>query len=119
MMNRSLRLFFFLLLLSVAAAAPGADFSIRLPVSATVTSTDNTGKTWRQNGFLPVPYVAAVNQISACLRGQGWKRTQYISLGKDKSRCIMVWECGGKKITVMVWRILVDQSGFSWGINID
>ena len=96
-----------------------ADFSIRLPVSAVITNSDNSGKTWKQNGYIPITYVTAVTQMSACLRGQGWKEIQYIGMGKDKSRCIMVWQRGKKKITVMIWKVLVDQSGFSWGINHD
>lgn len=95
----------------------GDDFSIHLPVSAVVTSSDNSGKTWKQNGYLPVTNATAITQMSACLRGQGWKEIQHIGMGKDKSRCIMVWQCGKKKITVMIWRVMVDQSGFSWGIN--
>jgi hypothetical protein len=91
-------------------------YSIRMPVSAVITESDDSGKTWRQNGVMPVTYVSAVSQIKACLGNQGWKLKQNISLGSTMDRTLMNFEKGKKKITVMVWKIKLTQAGFSWGI---
>jgi hypothetical protein len=107
------------LLLLVLSQAHGAvkTYAIRMPVSAVITSSDDSGKTWRRNGAIPVTYVSAVNQIKACLGGQGWKLTQTIPLGNRQDRTLMNFQNGKQKITVMVWKIKLNQAGFSWGIE--
>lgn len=91
-------------------------YSIRMPVSAVITESDDSGKTWRQNGVMPVTYVSAVSQLKACLGSQGWNLKQTIPLGSASDRTLMNFEKGKKKITVMVWKIKLTQAGFSWGI---
>lgn len=91
-------------------------YSIRMPVSAVIMESDDSGKTWRQNGVMPVTYVSAVSQLKACLGSQGWKLKQTILLGNATDRTLMNFEKGKKKITVMVWKIKLTQAGFSWGI---
>ena len=91
-------------------------YSIRMPVSAVITESDDSGKTWRQNGVMPVTYVSAVSQLKACLGSQGWKLNKTIPLGSAMDRTLMNFEKGKKKITVMVWKIKLTQAGFSWGI---
>jgi hypothetical protein len=91
-------------------------YSIRMPVSAVITESDDTGKTWRRNGVMPVTYVSAVNQIKACLGGQGWRLKETIPLGNTQERTLMNFGNGKLKITVMVWKIKLNQAGFSWGI---
>lgn len=91
-------------------------YSIRMPVSAVITDTDDSGKTWRQNGVMPVTYTSAVNQLKACFCSQGWKLKQTIPLGREKDRTLLSFEKGKSKVTVMVWKIKLNQAGFSWGI---
>jgi hypothetical protein len=54
--------------------------------------------------------------MKACLCGQGWKLKQTIPLGNANDRTLMNFEKGKLKITMMVWKIKVNQAGFSWGI---
>lgn len=116
MMNRKTLLFLMLMALPQAQAAVKT-YAIRMPVSAVITNSDDSGKTWRRNGAIPVTYVSAVNQIKACLGGQGWKLTQTIPLGNSHDRTLMNFQNGKLKITVMVWKIKLNQAGFSWGIE--
>jgi hypothetical protein len=104
-----------LIALSHAQAAVKT-YSIRMPVSAVITESDDSGKGWRRNGAMPVTYTSAVNQIKACLCGQGWKLKQTIPLGNANDRTLMNFENGKMKITAMVWKIKLNQTGFSWGI---
>ncbi len=91
-------------------------FSLRMPVTAVITEADDSGKTWRRNGVMPVTYVSAVNQMRACLKGQGWIAKQVIPLGRKNDRTLISFENGKQKITVMLWRIDLAKTGFSWGI---
>jgi hypothetical protein len=91
-------------------------YAIRMPVSAVVTASDDSGTTWRRNGVMPVTYVSAVSQMKACLGGQGWVLRQTIPLGKGNDRTLMNFENGKRKITMMIWKIKLNQTGFSWGI---
>jgi hypothetical protein len=65
---------------------------------------------------MPVTYVSAVTQMSACLRGQGWVVKQTIPLGRKNDRTLINFQNGKQKITVMLWRIDLAKTGFSWGI---
>jgi len=107
-----------LLLLLALLPAQGAvkTYAIRMPVSAVITESDGSGKTWRRNGVMPVTYVSAVTQIKACLSGQGWRLKETIPLGNDNERTLLNFGSGKFKITVMVWKIKLNQAGFSWGI---
>jgi len=107
-----------ILLLLAFSQAQGAvkTYSIRMPVTAVITEKDDSGKTWRRNGVMPVTYQSAVNQIKACLGGQGWHLKQTIPMGNDNDRILMNFQNKKLKITVMVWKIKLNQAGFSWGI---
>jgi len=105
-------------LLALLLPAQGAvkTYSIRMPVTAVITESDDSGKTWRRNGVMPVTYVSAVNQLRACLTSQGWVVKQTIPLGRKNDRTLINFENGKQKITVMIWRIELAKTGFSWGI---
>lgn len=107
-----------LALLSLLLPAQGAvkTYSLRMPVTAVITESDDSGKTWRRNGAMPVTYTSAVNQLRACLTGQGWVVKQIIPLGRKNDRTLINFEKGKQKITVMIWRMDLAKTGFSWGI---
>ena len=94
------------------------DVSLRLPVNAVVVSEDVSGTTWRQNAVLRVTYTAAVNQLKAVIGQQGWRLKQELTLGTAASdRSLIVFTRGKTDITVMVWKISVGETGFSWGAS--
>ena len=107
-----------LLILVGFSPAQGAvkTYSLRMPVTAVITESDDSGKTWRRNGIMPVTYMSAVNQMKACLAGQGWIVKQIIPLGRKNDRTLINFEKGKQKITVMIWRMDLAKTGFSWGI---
>jgi len=107
-----------LLLLVGLLPAQGAvkTFAVRMPVTAVITESDDSGKTWRRNGVMPVTYISGVNQLRACLTGQGWVVKQIIPLGRKNDRTLINFEKGKQKITVMIWRIDLAKTGFAWGI---
>lgn len=103
-------------LLMMCAGVHATDIRLKLPVNAEVVSEDVSGTTWRQNARLKVPYVAAVNQIKAVIGQQGWRQKQELTLGNQKDRCLLVFAQGKTEITVMIWKVGIAETGFSWGV---
>ena len=109
--------FLILSVMAVTAWAGVTDVSLRLPVNAEVVSEDTFGSTWKQNAALRVTYVSAINQLKAVIGQQGWQLKQELKLGLANDRCLLVFERGKTGITVMVWKVGVSETGFSWGVN--
>ena len=102
---------------ALGMAGHAQDASLRLPVNAKVVSEDVSGTTWRQNCVLQVTYTAAVNQLKAVIGSQGWSLKQELGLGTQNDRCLLVFSRGKTDLTVMVWKIGVGETGFSWGVS--
>ena len=92
-----------------------AALDIRLPVGSIVTDNDSSGKTWNQNGFLNVTFVAARAHFSSVLASQGWRHVQSIEMGREKKQEIMTWQRGDVRIILMLWKISTAKTGFAWG----
>ena len=108
-----MKLFFFVVICSLGVLA--VENSFRLPVGSIVLENDSSGKTWNQNGLMNVTFVSAMAQFKSTLKSQGWKETQHINMGKEKKQAIMTWQRGDDKITLMLWKINTNTTGFSWG----
>lgn len=96
-------------------ACVAADRPFRLPICAVVTEAAGSG--WRQNGQMPVTFQAARQQLAAAVRSGGWACQHTIPLGDKSDRVLTKWRKGNRNLTMMVWRIDVDRSGFSWGVS--
>ena len=95
-------------------AAPAV---LRLPVNAEVVSEDLSGSTWRQNARIGVSYVGAINQLRAVFGQQGWAFRRRQDLGSLNDKCLLVFVKGKTELTVMVWKVGVSETGFSWGMS--
>ena len=104
------------MLLLVTACAV-ADESFRLPVGAVATETGPDGKGWTQNGIIPVTFVAARQSFEAAIRAYGWSCVHSIPLGDSNDKVLVSWRRGCQELTLMLWRIDVDVTGFSWGLK--
>ena len=104
----------FLLCPFLCMAAPAV---LRLPVNAEVMSEDLSGSTWRQNARIGVSYVGAVNQLKAVFGQQGWVFRRRQDIGSLNDRCLLVFVKGRTELTVMVWKVGVSETGFSWGVS--
>jgi hypothetical protein len=106
-----------LLLIPAGYAAESVKpLAVRLPVNAVVLSEDESGAAWRQNCRLGVSYVAAVKQLKAVIGQQGWQMTKEFGIGAQNDRCLLTFSRGKTEITVMVWKVGVAETQFSWGI---
>lgn len=101
-------------MLIVVLAAGSALMAAPLPEN-TGRPKPAKGETWRESGTLELSYVAARSRIRAKMTAQGYKEKHCIELDQRSGRCLMLWEKDSKKIIYMLWRIDVDETGFSWG----
>lgn len=102
-------------LLAVAGAIAAEPF--RLPVEAVATEASPDGKGWTRNGVIPVTFVAARQRFEAAIRAYGWSCVHSIPLGDANDKVLVSWRRGRQELTVMLWRIDVDVTGFSWGLT--
>ena len=70
---------------------------------------------WQENGSFAVPFAAAKVRMKTRFEGQEYLLKHEIELGWRHDRCLMLWERRGRKVMVMLWRIDVNQTGFSIG----
>lgn len=112
-------LFFSFVFLGVSLfSSPGfAVEPFRLPLGTVVSSTTPDGKGWIMSGHVDLTFVSARQRFSSAIASSGWVLKHSIALGRQNDRCIEQWSRRGDALTVMLWRIAVDRTGFSWGIS--
>lgn len=106
------RMIVFVLAMAVSVTAMTAPF--RLPPGVEVTESSD-GKGWQANGTIPISFRSAGKRLASAVASAGWHHRHTIELGGN--RTLDAWECGGRELTVMVWRIAPGKSGFSYGIS--
>ena len=108
-----------LIILAVALAAgtvPAAE-PFRLPVGARVTSTAGDGKGWSVSGEVNAPLVQARARLLSAVTAADWTFLHEIPLGRRNERRLLAFRRGAYELTVMVWRVSTDRSGFSYGLS--
>ena len=89
----------------------------RLPVGAIETSASPDGRGWLKTGVIPVTFVSARQQFASAIKVAGWRCVHSIPIGGADDKTIVSWRRGRQELTVMLWRIAVDRTGFSWGLT--
>ena len=110
------RLSFLLVILLAAGTVPAAE-PFRLPVGARVTATAGDGKGWSVSGEVNAPLVQARARLMSAVTAADWAFLHEIPLGKRNERRLLAFRRGAYELTVMVWRVSVDRSGFSYGLS--
>ncbi len=90
---------------------------ITLPDDAVVTASDDTGKTWREFGSMPLSISGSMNRWDASLNRQGWRKIQTVDLNTRDYRKLILWQKGKSQLILQVWRESPSRSGFSWGFK--
>ena len=99
----------------VVEAASGRMF--KLPITAKIVETSIDGKGWQEQGVMTVTYVQAEGQFKSVLARDGWVFQHKVPLAGLNSRALYTWKRGGRSVTLMLWRIDVGKTGFSWGVS--
>lgn len=104
------------LLMPADADSANAMGLFRRPLAAHITETSKDGKGWQEQGVMTVTYVQAEGQFKSALARDGWAFQHKVSLAGLNSRALYTWKRGGRSVTLMLWRIDVGKTGFSWGV---
>lgn len=89
----------------------------RMPLAARVTACSTDGKGWREQGVLNVTFVQAVGQFKSALAQSGWLYLHAVPINGVNARTLYTWKRGARTVTVMLWRIDIARTGFSWGVS--
>ena len=87
-----------------------------LPIAARVSDESMDGKGWQERGVVTVPYVQAEGNFRSSMNQSGWGFLHKVSLGGRNGRALYTWRKGRRELTLMLWRIDVNRTGFSWGM---
>ena len=117
MMKKRLSMILSVAALALSAAADAsAPRPFTLPVAAKAVERSKDGKGWLEGGVITVPFVQAEASFKAAMAQSGWKYRHAIALGRGNSHTLYTWNRGGNELTLMLRRIDVNKTGFSWGL---
>ena len=100
----------------VNASASVAARPFIMPIAAKVAETSKDGKGWQEQGAITVPFVQAEASFRSSMNQSGWAFLHKVPLGGRNARALYTWRKGVNELTLMLWRINVNKTGFSWGI---
>lgn len=101
---------------AVGAVLGSVSGPFRLPLASVVTEKSRDGKGWQEQGVVGVTYVQAEGQFKSALARDGWVFLHKVPLAGLNSRALYTWKRGASSVTLMLWRIDVGKTGFSWGV---
>ena len=103
--------------MAVGAVMGSVPIPFCLPLASVVTEKSKDGKGWLEQGVIGVTYVQAEGQFKSALAQNGWVFQHKVSLAEANSRALYTWKRGKQSVTLMLWRIDVGKTGFSWGVS--
>ena len=109
-------IFLFVMLLAVDASAAQQSRPFVLPIAAKAVEQSKDGKGWRESGVMSVTFVQAEASFKAAMAQSGWKYLHAVALSKGNRHTLYTWRRGGNELTLMLRRIDVNKTSFSWGL---
>ena len=111
-----------LALISLVAALPCVTTAaprgvLPLPVSARPQGGGQKGGGWQEQGMLPVTFVHAEGQFKSLMAQRGWRFLHSVPITPGNTRTLYAWRRGNQETTLMLWRIDVGKTGYSWGVS--
>lgn len=113
---RRAMLCFLLVSALICFAGPTRNRPFILPISAKATEHSKDGKGWLESGVITVPFVQAEASFRAAMAQSGWKFLHAVALAKNNVQTLYTWRRGGRELTLMLRRINVNKTAFSWGL---
>ena len=114
-----IRLSIILYLVAYSFASAALEPAVRpftLPIAAKATGQSKDGKGWLESGVITVPFVQAEASFKSAMAQSGWKYRHAVALGKSNSHTLYTWHRGDRELTLMLRRIDVNRTAFSWGL---
>ena len=104
-------------ILTTASLAAPLSRPFALPIAAKALEQSKDGKGWLESGVIKVPFVQAEASFKAVLSQSGWRFRNVVTLGRANSQNLYTWHRGGNELTLMLSRIDVNRTAFSWGLS--
>ena len=98
------------------AAVPAVSRPFTLPIAAKATNHSKDGKGWAESGIVTVPFVQAEASFKSAMAQSGWRYLHAVALAKGNQHTLYTWRRGGNELTLMLRRIDVNRTAFSWGL---
>ena len=70
---------------------------------------------WEEQGKMDISLAAARVRMKTRFELKQFQLKHEIEMGKHNERCLMLWEKDGRQFIVMLWRMDVNQTGYSIG----
>lgn len=102
---------------AMASLAAPLSRPFALPIAAKALEQSKDGKGWLESGVIKVPFVQAEASFKAALSQGGWKLRNVVTLGRANSQNLYTWHRGSNELTLMLRRIDVNRTAFSWGLS--
>ena len=87
-----------------------------LPVAAKSVETSKDGKGWLERGVISASFVQTEASFKSAMAQSGWKYLHAVALSKGNRHTLYTWRRGGNELTLMLRRIDVNKTSFSWGL---
>jgi hypothetical protein len=85
------------------------------PPSAVLDKPREDGKGWCGQGVMSVTLANAESQMRGALARSGWAFVHRIPLAGSVRGSVSAFRRGREELTLMMWRLDVSKTGFSWG----
>lgn len=105
---------YLILLLLTGVSSLGTEFS--LPVERRIEGSDPSGKTWQEEGSMPISLTAARQMWEVALRREGWFFIRNIPLETVQHKQLDIWGKDSRTLILCVWEIAPGRTGYMWGI---
>ncbi|MBO7482297.1 MAG: hypothetical protein J6U17_00225, partial [Kiritimatiellae bacterium] len=73
------------------------------------------GRGWSGQGVMSVTLASAEGQMRSALARSGWSFVHRVPLAGSARGSVSAFRRGGEELTLMIWRLDVSKTGFSWG----
>ena len=104
-------------LMALAAGGVLAAGPFQMPIGARTTKSAAENGGWQVSGEIGVPFVQARARFMSAVTAAGWTLRHEIPLAKGNDRTILAFMRGGYDLTLMVSRVSITRSAFSYGIS--
>ncbi len=87
-----------------------------LPPSAKVVERGAEGNGWLESGVMSVSFVSAEAQMTTALSRSGWSFVHRVPMPGRGNGVVCAYKKGSEELMLMLWRVDVGKTGYSWGI---
>ena len=89
----------------------------KVPEQAINVRENDSGKTWRMTGELPLPVSEAEMLFRQRIEAEGFVFLHEIPMQQGKVKKLLAWKKDNSRLILFIWEINDKKTGFSWGVS--